>query len=101
MPLYSFLKLTNNNDPYDFTIECTSMKNGRARVSCLRTNLFAWEDAGCTGKWRPVWDYFFKDYSYYVCEKKEFDNLQAARAYKQIVHDRYLAKLAPEDDKYI
>ena len=72
MPLFSFLKITNNKDPCDFTIECTSMKNGRARISCLRTNLFAWEDAGCVSHFRPVWRYFFLDYSYYVCEKKEF-----------------------------
>ena len=101
MPLYSFLKLTNNNDPYDFTIECTSMKNGRARISCLRTNLFAWEDAGCVSHFRPVWRYFFLDYSYYVCEKKEFENLQAARVYKQTIYDRYLAKLEKSEKSKI
>ena len=92
MPLYSFLKITDNNDPRDFTIECTSMRNPQSRMSCLRSNLFAWEDAGCTGKWRPIWGYFFKDYSCYVCERKEFENLQSARAYRQEVHDRYAAK---------
>ena len=98
MVLYSFLKITNNNDVTDFAIECTAMKNGRARISCLRTNLFAWEDNGAVGKWRPIWDYFFKDYSYYICEKKEFENLQAARAYKQIVYDKYMAKLTLTED---
>ena len=93
MTLFSFLKITNNNDPYDFTIETTSMKNARARISCLRTNLFAWEDKGGVGKYRPVWDYFLKDYSFYVCDKKEFDNLADARAYKQTVYDHYYNKL--------
>ena len=47
MPLFSFLKITDNNDPYTFSIETTSMQNPRSRMSCLRTNLFAWEDT-CT-----------------------------------------------------
>ena len=97
MPVFSFLKITDNNDPYTFSIETTSMRNPRSRMSCLRTNLFAWEDNGCTGKWRPIWGYFFMDYSFYVCERKEFENLQAARAYKQVIYDRYLAKLPPLD----
>lgn len=98
MLIYSFLKITNNNDAHDFVIETTSMQNARARIGCLRTNLFAWEDKGGVGKWRPVWDFFLKDYSFYVCEKKEFDNLQAARAYKQVIYDRYKAKLAPKSE---
>ena len=75
MPVFSFLKITDNNDPYTFSIVTTSMQNPRSRMSCLRTNLFAWEDNGCTGKWRPIWAYFFLDYSFYVCERKEFENL--------------------------
>ncbi len=93
MVLYNFVKITNNKDPFDFTIECTSMKNGRARVSCLRANLFAWEDNGGVGKWRPVWDYFFKDFSHYVCEKRDCANLAEAREYRQVVYERYRAKL--------
>ena len=45
MAVYSFLKITDNNNVSNFAIECTSMKAPRARISCLRTQLFAWEDS--------------------------------------------------------
>ncbi len=95
MTLYSFIKITDNNDPYTFIIECTGMVNPKARISCLRANLFSWEDRGCTGKYRDIWNFFFKDYSFYIVEKREFDNLNSARAYKKIIYNRYLAKLPP------
>ena len=93
MRLYRFIKITNNDNPSEFCIECTAMTNGRARISCLRSHYFTWEDNGGTGKWRNVWDLFFKDYSFYVVEKKEFSNLHEARLYRQVVHERYMKQL--------
>ena len=106
MPQYSFIKISNNRDPADFLFECTSMKHPRARISCIRTQLFRWEDdimAGVEGKWRPVWDFLLKDYSFYVVEKKHFDSLADARAYREVVHDRYRHKynLSQKDIKDI
>ena len=96
MPLYSYLKISNNNDPTEFCIECTAMKNPRARISCIRTQLFNWEDnqvaGNKAGKYRPVWDFLLKDYSFYAVKKCHFDTLTEARSYREIVRDELLRK---------
>ena len=94
MVVYSFLKITDNNNVHNFCVDCTSTKNPRARISCLRSQMFQWEDAPQgIGRWRNVWSYYYKDYSFYVVEKKEFECLAEARAYRQVVFDRYKNKL--------
>jgi len=94
MAVYSYLKITDNKNVADFCVECTSMKTPKARISCLRTQLFAWEDSPPgKGRWRDVWSYFLKDYSFYVVERRAFNSLAEARAHKQVVYDRYKSNL--------
>ena len=87
--LYSFIKITDNNNVADFCIECTRTRNPKARISALKSQLFNWEDravaTGNDGKWRPVWDFFLKDYSFYVCERQSFDSLRDAREYRNVL----------------
>ena len=92
--LYSFIKVTDNNDVSNFVIEATCMKNPKARICCLRTQLFSYEDnLGEFGKWRPVWDLFYKDYSFYVCDRRYCENLREARLHKDRVAQAYRDKI--------
>ena len=91
--VYSFIKVTNNNDVSDFVIEFTLMRNPKARMSCLKSQLFRYEDNECVGKWRNIWGYFLKDYSFFVAERRLCEDRTDARRYSEEVTERYRNKI--------
>ena len=82
MPVFSFIKIVNNNDASDFLLDVTQMKNVRLRVSSLRNQCWRHYELG-SGKYRPVYRYFWLDHSFYRVEKAELPDLAAARVHKE------------------
>lgn len=87
MIVFSFILVSDNNDPRRFYIETTSMKNPRLRFSALKS-LYKKYLKGET-KYKPIFEYFALDYSYYVLDKKEFETYEDAMEYtEQLVQER-------------
>ena len=82
MPVFSFIKIVNNNDASDFLLDVTQMKNFRLRVSSLRNQCWRHYELG-SGKYRPVYRYFWLDHSFYRVEKAVLPDLAAARVHKE------------------
>lgn len=89
MPMFSYIKIVNNDDPSDFLLDVTQMQNYRLRVSSLRNQCIRHYDLG-VGKSRPVYNYFFLDFSFYRVGKAEFPDLAAARIYKEALQRQLL-----------
>ena len=84
MPLFTYIKVVNNRNPNDFAMDVTQMQNYRTRMSALRTQCtkYTYDDLG---KWRPIYKYFYMDYSFYPVRKAEFANLAEARKFSKTV----------------
>ena len=85
MPKFVFTKIVDNDNTDDFMIDVTQMDSWRMRMSALRTQCIRHHYCSF-GKWRPIYRYFFLDYSFYPVYKGEFKNIAAARAYKDTVY---------------
>ena len=69
----SFIKLSNNNNAArDFTIDVTTMKDCRLRISALRSQYKTYLQTKCG--WLEVFRYFELDYSFYCLETEAFDS---------------------------
>ena len=86
MPLYSFIKIADNNTPSDFMIDVTSMVNWRSRMSAVRTQCVRHLDYEI-GRDREIYKYFFLEYSFCCLEKGEFPDLATARIYRDRLHE--------------
>ena len=91
MPTFLFTKIVDNNNTSDFMIDVSQMQNHRLRMSALKTQCLRHEYYDL-GKWRPVYKYFYKDYSFSLVHKGEFENLAAARMHRQQVMDECLRR---------
>ena len=91
MPTFRYIKIVDNNNPSDFIIDVTQMQDYRMRVSALRTQCIRHHYHGI-GSLRPIYKYFFQDYSFYMVHKAEFPNLRDARMHRQQVMDECLRR---------
>lgn len=91
MPIYVFTKIVDNDNPDDFAIDVSQMTDFRLRMSALRTQCLRHHYYNI-GKWRPVYRYFYKDYSFYPIHKQEFPNLAEARKHKVNIHNECTAR---------
>ena len=87
MPIYSLIKIVDNQNPGDFSLDVTLMSNHHMRMSALRTQCIRHIEGG-VGRWRPIYRYFFLDYSFYRVEKREFDLISEAKSYRDELHKR-------------
>ena len=95
--MFSFIKIVNNNDASDFMLDITQMINYRLRVSSLRNQCWRHYELS-SGKYRPVYRYFWLDHSFYRVEKSELPDLAAARLHRDIL---YLKLVSERENKLI
>ena len=93
MPLYNFIKIVDNNNISDFLIDVSCMPNWKSRISAVRTQCIRHLDYD-VGRKREIYRYFFLDYSFSCVEKMEFADLASAREHRQLIYERYRAKLS-------
>jgi hypothetical protein len=87
MPMFSFIKIVDNQNPSDFSLDVTSMSSYHMRMSALRTQCMRHIEDG-VGRWRPIYRYFFLDYSFYRVKKREFDLISEAKLYRDKLQTR-------------
>lgn len=87
MPTFRYIKIVDNNNPDDFMIDVTQMQDYRMRVSALRTQCIRYHYHQI-GSLRPVYKYFFQDYSFHLLKKAEFPSLREARMHKENVAEQ-------------
>jgi len=88
MVLYHFILLSDNNDARRFYIEVTAMKNPRLRFSALKSlyKKYLKNEA----KYKPIFEFFKCDYSYYVLDQQHFDFWEDAMNYAEnLQKERY------------
>ena len=76
MPDYSrvaFVKISNNNNPKEFWIDITTMKDARQRIGSLKTQYRNYIE-NQLGKYKPVYKLLEGDWSYVIQEKGSYDN---------------------------
>ncbi len=105
MTMYSFLIICDTNDPRNFHIECTSMRDYRLRFSAMKShwNKRKTKTKTETKQCKTTTDYcrlFECNYTYYLLEKKSFTNVEDATSYRDNLiaerHERY-KDFTPED----
>jgi len=97
MPMFSFIKIVNNNDAAEFLLDVTRMENYRLRVSSLRNQCWRHYEFGL-GKQRPVYQFLLLDHSFYRVAKVEFTDLASARVHRDTL---YLKLVAERENKLI
>ncbi len=90
--IFSFIKMTNNQNPLDFHIEITSQKRWLNRVNHLRhmAYLYYYDNIG---SFKPVYEMFTKDLSCFRVHIQEFDNLRSAREHIPLIRYEYEKRL--------
>jgi len=78
--IYTFIKITNNDDISDFTFVLTSQKKWQNRMSGLRHQAVRYFNNN-EGTYKNVFRWFTLDYSHCKVAKKEFNSLNDAKGY--------------------
>ena len=92
MKIYSFVKISDNNNARDCCIDITSMRDARHRMSALRSQYNYYLD-GVKG-WHPIFHWLERDYSFYVLEKCACETYREAKAHRQSLLEWQREKLA-------
>ena len=88
---YKFIKITNNNVPEHFIIDCTVMSDSRLRISALKAQYKRYLIDGLNKK--PVYDFFKLDYSFCVVHSGEYSDYSEVKKKRAELVLEYLAKI--------
>ena len=69
-----FIKISNNNNPSEFHISPTTMKDARLRISALKAQYNNYCETGLY--YKDVFAFFKLDWSFYVLERGKFENYE-------------------------
>jgi hypothetical protein len=96
-----FIKIQDNNNPNNFYIDSTTMKDHRLRVSSIKGQYWNYLDTGLL--FRPVYDILGKDYSFSLVETGSFKNYNEVKERKKELYDFYREKYSKceIEEKYI
>lgn len=86
-----FIKISDNNDPWNFYIDATTMLDPRLRISALKGQFQKYLETG--ELYRPVYKVLEKDYSFCCVHKGAFDNLDQIKYKKNELYEFYNEKL--------
>ena len=88
---FRIIKLTNNDNQKEFTLEITRMKDIRHRVSIIESN---YKDYLVSNKrYKPSYNILSKsNYSYYSVFRGEFDTFEEIKQKRKELYDMYNKK---------
>ena len=89
---YRFIKITDNDDWRNFSVDITTMTDPRIRVSILYSNYLDYILDGI-GSHRPIYDIFSKDFSFYPVFRGEFSSMKEAKLKRVELERFYHARL--------
>ena len=85
-----FILVVDNNDPMNFYIDVTIMKDVRLRLSALKGQHAKYLETG--DLYRPIYKIFVTDFSFYCIFKGSFKNLDEIKQKKMEIISEYTAK---------
>jgi hypothetical protein len=101
MTLYRFIKISNNNNPNtDFTVDITTMKDTRLRISALKSQYKNYLKK--RGTWKPIFHYFHNiDYSFCEVHFEELEHYDDAKRKKFELLVWYWNRMNPNDPRKV
>ena len=90
---FRIVKLTNNNDPKEFTLEITRMRDVRQRIGIIEAGYHDYLELRSGRKYRPSYDIISaNDYSFYTVFRGDFDSYNECKQKRDELHDVYNKK---------
>ena len=86
-----FIKISDNNDPFNFYIDATTMFDPRLRISALKGQYQKYLETD--ELYRPVYKVLEKDYSFCCVFKGSFDDLDQIKHKRDELYEFYNDKL--------
>lgn len=86
-----FIKISDNKDAKNFYIDVSVMKDHRLRISALKGQYARYLETG--ELYRPVFEFFKKDFSFCCLERGTFDSLAAVKKRKKEIIEEQREKL--------
>lgn len=77
-----FIKISNNNDPTDFIIDITTMRDDRLRIASLKSQYIRYLENPDKYPYRDVYRFFNLDYSFYCLDTDSFNNYTECKAHR-------------------
>ena len=72
---FRIIKLTNNDDPKEFTLEITRMRDIRQRIGIIEAGYLDYLELKGRRKYRPSYNILSaNDYSFYTVFRGDFDS---------------------------
>jgi hypothetical protein len=87
----SFIKITDNNNHQDFSIDATRMLDPRLRIGALKSQYKIYQKTG--KQYKNVFKYFDLDFSFYVIKKGSFYSYEEVKAERDKLYNLYKSKL--------
>ena len=90
---FRIIKLTNNDDPKEFTLEITRMRDIRQRIGIIEAGYFDYLELKGRRKYRPSYNILSaNDYSFYTVFRGDFDNYNECKQKRDELYDYYNKK---------
>ena len=87
---FRIIKLTNNDDPKEFTLEITRMRDIRQRIGIIEAGYLDYLELKGRRKYRPSYNILSaNDYSFYTVFRGDFDNYNECKQKRDELYDYY------------
>lgn len=85
--------MTNNDDPKEFTLEITRMRDIRQRIGIIEAGYLDYLELKGRRKYRPSYNILSaNDYSFYTVFRGDFDNYNECKQKRDELYDVYNKK---------
>ena len=90
---FRIIKLTNNDDPKEFTLEITRMRDIRQRIGIIEAGYLDYLELKGRRKHKPSYNILAaNDYSYYTVFRGDFDSYNECKQKRDELYDYYNKK---------
>ena len=97
---FRIIKLTNNDDPKEFTLEITRMRDIRQRIGIIEAGYLDYLELKGRRKHKPSYNILAaNDYSFYTVFRGDFDSYNECKQKRDELYDLYNKKASKERHK--
>ena len=90
---FRIIKLTNNDDPKEFTLEITRMRDIRQRIGIIEAGYLDYLELKGRRKHKPSYNILAaNDYSFYTVFRGDFDSYKECKQKRDELYDVYNKK---------
>ena len=95
--MFRIIKLTNNDDPKEFTLEITRMRDIRQRIGIIEAGYLDYLELKGRRKHKPSYNILAaNDYSFYTVFRGDFDSYNECKQKRDELYDYYNKKAMNE-----